>query len=204
MCQQTTTPLATLPVTPVAPEAGGHACACGGHGHAASARPEVGRRVAPSHDLDMPEVPFPMPRVLATVGADALRNLVHRHHTLLRQSEIGHLFEADDATFATLVERIADYVVESCGGPTAYTEAHGHACMRTRHFPFTIDERGREVWLEKLVQAITETDFPEAAREEYWAWLEAMSIRMINRRTTKAQPARLPYAEALARFTSGI
>jgi hemoglobin len=33
-------------------------------------------------------------------------------------------------------------------------------------------------------------------RDMYWTWLEAMSIRMINRRRTKAQPLRFSYAEA--------
>lgn len=176
-----------------------HVCGCGGHG--ASATPEVGRRVPANHDMEMPEVPFPSPRILAVAGADGLRRLVRHHHGLLRQSPIGHLFVADDGEFATLVERIADYVVETCGGPTLFTPAHGNICMRTRHFPFSITERGREIWLEKLFQAMEESDFPAELREEYWAWMEPFTVRMINRRTSKAQPVHLPYALARARFS---
>jgi hemoglobin len=150
--------------------------------------------------MEMPEVPFPSARVLETAGADGLRRLVRHHHGLLRHSPIGHLFAADEAEFAALVERIADYVVEVCGGPALFTPLHGNTCMRTRHFPFSIDERGREIWLEKLLQAIDETAFPAELHEEYWAWMEPFTIRMINRRTTKAQPIRLPYAQARQRF----
>jgi len=168
-----------------------HACNCGGQG--AVERPEVGRRVAAHHELDMPEVPFPSARVLAVVGADRIRQLVRQHHGLLRASSIGHLFAADDLEFTALVERIADYVVEVCGGPVTFTQLNGPTCMRTRHFPFTIDENSREVWLEKLMQALEVTDFPKELRKEYWQWMESFSIRMINRRTTKEQPLRLPY-----------
>ena len=191
MCQQTATP--TAPATQPA-QAAPHACGCGSHGPAA--RPEVGRRVPPSHDTDFPEVPFPTARVLARVGEEGLRTLVRRHHALLRHSAVGHLFAPDDQTFHRVVETIADFVVETCGGPAKFTEARGTGCMRTRHFPFTIDEAGRETWLAALYQAIGDTRFPEELREEYWSWLEPMSLRMINRRTTKAQPVRIPWAEA--------
>lgn len=182
------------------PAAVPHICGCGGHGAAVSAKPEVGRRVPASHEMEMPEVPFPSARVLAVAGAGALRELVRHHHALLRKSEIGHLFAADDTAFANLVERIADYVVEVCGGPAAFTPVHGNTCMRTRHFPFSIDEAARETWLAKLLQTMDETAFPQELHEEYWAWMEAFTVRMINRRTTKAQPAHLPYALARVRF----
>lgn len=191
MCQSA--PQTTSPVTPPAPGA----CACGGH---ATTPSRVGRRVAAGHDYEFPEVPFPSARILAEAGEDALRRLVARHHRLLRESSIGGLFAADDETFRHLVARIADYVVETCGGPDAFSAAHGNTCMRTRHFPFSIDEAGREIWLEKLFQALDDTAFPVHLREEYWSWLEPMSLRMINRRTTKAAPVRLPYAQARVRF----
>lgn len=203
MCQSQTPTLVT-PTTPAGVPATAAAvsqgCGCGGH--ATQAPATVGRVVAASHELDFPEVPFPSARVLAAAGAEGLRRLVRRHHALLRQSAIGPLFAADDTVFATLVERIGDYVVEACGGPTLFSQAHGQTCMRTRHFPFNIDENGRTVWLQNLFQAMEETGFPEALREEYWFWMEAFTIRMINRRTTKAQPERIPFALARSRYST--
>lgn len=174
-------------------------CGCGQQG-----RPPLGRVVPAGHELEMPEVRFPGPAILAGLGAEGLRRLVRHHHALLRASSIGHLFAPDPAQFAALVERIADYVVETCGGPEDFSLAHGHTCMRTRHFPFSIDEQAREVWLEKLLQAMCDTDFPQGLRQEYWTWMEAFSVRMINRRTTKAQPLRLGYDAACARFRSPL
>lgn len=188
------------PAVPAHAAAAPHVCACSGHG-AGSAEPLQPGRVAPaSHDMDMPEVPFPSAQMLEVAGADGLRALVRRHHALLRDSEIGHLFAVDATEFFTLVERIADYVVEVCGGPARFTSVHGNTCMRTRHFPFTIDERARLVWLEKLFEAMQDCDFPESLHEPYWAWMEPFTVRMLNRRTTKAQPLRLPYGAARVDF----
>ena len=194
MCQMNSSSSSSspAPATAAAPT-----CECGGHEAPAHG---PGRVVPARHELEMPEVPFASRRVLEVAGDAGLRELTRRHHELLRASEIGHLFTADDLAFAALIERVADYVVETCGGPALFTPTHGDTCMRVRHFPFTIDERGREVWLEMLFQAMGETAFPVEIREEYWAWMEPFSLRMINRRTTKTQPVRLPYALACIRF----
>jgi len=189
------------------------ACGCGGHGHAHAAPPteqtvhslqeamqvgETVRWVASGHDADYPPVPFPSLRVIRSAGEARLRAVVWRHHTLLRASPVGHLFPTDDEKFARGTDKTADFIVEACGGPANFTPQFGHTCMRTRHFPFTIDETARETWLDLLWQALDEEGLPNDVREEYWNWLEAMSIRMINRRTIKAAPARRPYAAMAA------
>ena len=169
-------------------------CACGGQGDAAT------RRVDAVQELELPAFAFPSPALLESVGEARLRQVVRRHHERLRFGPLAGLFPPEEAAFAELVARVADYVVESCGGAADYSSVHGSTCMRTRHFPFSIDESAREVWLEALFQAMVDIDFPNEAREEYWNWLEPFSVRMINRRTMKAQPARIPYVLARLRF----
>ena len=164
----------------------------------------IGRVVEPSHDLDFPEVPFPSRRVLETVGETALRKLVRRHHERLRKSEIGYMFPKDNDEFAAAVSKIADFVIESCGGAAEYTRTEGRGCMRTRHFPFVIDEASREVWLICLWLALEESDFPDPIRKEYWSWMEPFSIRMINRRTQRGQPERFPFASIQVNHRSSV
>lgn len=202
MCQQAPK---TLEATPAAP----HACGCTSH----AAQPAINtagrtvhslreamqadediRTVGAGHDLDFPPVPFPSLRVIRSAGETLIRELVTRHHDLLRDSAIAGLYPADPEKFAKAVSTSADFIVEACGGTANYTPVRGHTCMRTRHFPFTIDESARETWLGLLWQALEESGFPLDVKEEYWDWQEAMSIRMINRRTGKEQPRRLPYA----------
>ena len=185
-----------------------HSCACGGHG-GHSGHGGAGRVVDAATELILPAVIFPSPRVLDVAGEQALRQLTRRHHHLLAAGPLAPLFPADPESFSHLLGKIADFFVEACGGPALYTEQQGRGCMRTRHFPITVDERAREIWLEALYQAMVLEAFPVQLREEYWTWLEAFSVRMINRRTMKAQPERIPYALAHSRFgqpaeTTGI
>ena len=211
MCQapstSTPSPDGSLPVLLAEPRS----CGCGGHGHGAGDTPktvhslqdalqvdESVRWVDASHDLGFPAVPFPSLRIYRSAGEAMLRALVLRHHTLLLDSPVAHLFPTDPEKFARGTAKTADFIVEACGGPARFSTEFGHTCMRTRHFPFTIDEAGRETWLQALWQAFNDVGFPTDVREEYWNWVEAMSIRMINRRTTKAQPARHPFSEMSA------
>lgn len=147
-------------------------------------------------DLEFPPVPMPTRRVFDVAGETGLRALVARHHERLRDSPVGHLFPFDGQRFEDGIRRAGDFTVEKSGGPVDYAPPDGRVCMRTRHFAFTIDEHGRDVWLAQLLLAFDDVDFPREVREEFWNWVEAMSIRMINRRTTKASPTRYPYADA--------
>ena len=162
--------------------------------HCVTTQDNVGRRVPASHDLEYPEVPFPPRHLLDELGAPAMRRLVQRQHALLRGSSIGHLLPADKDHYAMVVRKIENYVIESCGGPADYTQEQRAVCIRTQHFGLTIDESGRDIWLDCLWQALEESGMLAAQREVFWNWLEPMSIRMINRRTTKAQPRRYPFA----------
>ena len=172
-----------------------HSCACSG-----TASRVVGRTVDAATELILPPVKFPSRRVFDVAGEEKLRELVRRHHALLTAGPLAGMFPKDPWVFAKLAEKVADFVVESCGGATTYSEQQGSMCMRTRHFPFTIDEAAREIWLAAFFQAMTDVEFPVEVREEIWNWLEAFSVRMINRRSMKAQPVRIPYVLALLRF----
>ncbi len=155
-------------------------------------------------ELEFPAVPFPSRRVFAVAGEGLVRALVTRHHERLLATPIAGLYPKDAALFAHAIAKAADYAVEATGGPAAFTPVQGTTCMRTRHFPFTIDETAREIWLGELWRSFDEVGFPAEVREEYWAWQEAMSIRMINRRTTKAAPRRFSFEQAAAAFAAPV
>jgi truncated hemoglobin YjbI len=68
--------------------------------------------------------------------------------------------------------------------------------FRSRHLPLTIDETARNVWLGALLMTFDDVGFPEAARREFWKWVEALSIRAITRRMMIGQPRRYPFEDA--------
>ncbi|MGO9632862.1 MAG: globin [Steroidobacteraceae bacterium] len=174
-----------------------HGCQSGASGFVVGA--EV-RWVEGKHELEFPPVPFPSRRIIELAGASTLRALVLRHHQRLYETPLRALFPANRERFLAGVARAADYAIETCGGPRYFTSRRGKPCMRRRHYPFTIDEAAREVWLRELWLAFDDVGFPAQLRREYWEWVEAFSIRMINRRTQRAQPRRFPFADMPGRL----
>jgi hemoglobin len=148
-------------------------------------------------DLAFPPIPIPSPSVLAAAGEPLLRALIKCQHERLRNSSIGNLFPADPDAFSSIVERIATFVVETISGSPRIAQPHGPTWFRARHLPMTIDETARNVWLAAMLFAFDDVGFPEEARLEFWNWVEALSIRAINRRTMIGQPRRYPLTEAL-------
>ncbi len=151
-------------------------------------------------DILFPESRFPTSRVGKVAGFPAITALVMRHHELIWNSPLRQVFGNNPDHFREAAERTARFHVEVCGGEKSYTGERGQPKLRERHFPFTITERDREMWLELYIQALIDVSFPLEVMEEYWQWIESLSIRMINRRTTFDQPKRFPWESIRGRF----
>ncbi len=152
-------------------------------------------------DFVFPEVPFPSNKIFATMGAQAIEAMVVHHHTLLRKSAIGELFPSDDAVFAHVTHKTAEFFIEALGGAQDFSTQYGHPALRERHFRFLIDEKARDIWLMLYKKTLKDIAFPTQHLEEFWNWIEALSIRMINRRTTFETPKRYPFASIAHEFT---
>lgn len=173
---------------PVAKPSG---CGCGGKGHGH----EHGHGHGHGHGEEghgHPPIPQPGERLLTQAGEPLLRALIIRLHQNLRASEIGHMFPDDDDVFLKIVNRIADYFVEACGGEAAYSTAGGDACMGSVHRHLPVDGRGRELWLTSLWRAFDDVGYPPDLREEFWNWVEPFTLTVINRPGPAAP--RIPFA----------
>lgn len=146
-------------------------------------------------DFIYPEVVFPSDGLYREWGEENIRAMVRHHHGLLRKTVIGPMFPADDAAFAAATEKAADFFVEALGGGKHFTEAYGHPALRMRHMHLIVDEKARDIWLMMYRKTMQECAMPTAYAEAFWNWIEALSIRMINRRTTVEPIARYPYGE---------
>lgn len=146
----------------------------------------------------IPAIPFPSRRIFRAAGAEKTAALIRRMHARMRESEIGAMFPADDAAFGALVTRATAYFIESTGGPAEFTAHHGKPCMGTFHGRVAVDLKARAVWLRSLWLAFRDVDFPEAAREEFWNWVEPFSILVMNRYDPGRRTPRYPYAELVA------
>lgn len=135
-------------------------------------------------DLVYPPVPFPSNRIFNAIGEMKIREMVAHHHALLLKTKVGKLFPANEEALKMVIDKSADFFVEALGGGEIFTAVHGEPHLRMRHFKVPIDEQDREIWLAMYKKTLKMMNFPKAHLEEFWNWIEPLSIRMINRRTT--------------------
>jgi hemoglobin len=154
-------------------------------------------------DFIYPEVPFPPKTIYKEFGEENIRKMVFHHHTLLKKSFLGHLFSQDEKMFEIVTNRTAEFFMEALGAPERYTSQYGHPHLRSRHFPFSIDEQARDIWLMFYKKTLKEVDFPKEYLKDFWEWIESLSLRMINRRTMMEAPKRYPYKDIAHEFEKG-
>lgn len=127
-----------------------------------------------------PAIP-PLPReILAAVGEDGVRRLLHLHYEQLGASAVRHLFPPSEEGRRASAERSADFFVQVLGGPPHYSLRHGPPQMRARHIPFRIDEAARQEWLRCFRAALDALPFPAAHRPAFELFLDRFSAWMVN------------------------
>jgi hemoglobin len=87
----------------------------------------------------------------------------HRMDTLPEARTIRALHQAD---LTATKENLKLYLAEWLGGPTRYSEAHGHPRLRRRHMHFKIGIAERDAWMLCLAGALEETVADAALREQ--------------------------------------
>ena len=134
-------------------------------------------------DIIYPPVPFPSNKIYKALGEMKIREMVDYHHRLLLKTKVGKLFPTHEDALKMVIDKSADFFVEALGGGEVFTSVHGEPHLRMRHFKIPIDENDREIWLAMYKKTLKEIAFPKEHLEEFWNWIEPLSIRMINRRT---------------------
>lgn len=154
-------------------------------------------------DFVYPEVPFPPKTIFKEFGKENIQKMVEYHHGLLKKSAIKHLFSQNEKEFEIVTNRTAQFFMEALGGGEIYSSQHGHPHLRSRHFPFTIDEQARDIWLMFYKKTLKDIAFPKIHIQAFWEWIESLSLRMINRRTMMEEPKRYPFKEIAHEFNLG-
>lgn len=135
-------------------------------------------------DIIYPPVPFPSNKIFKALGEEKIREMVIYHHDLLLKTKLKSLFPQHPEVLREVIDKSADFFIEALGGEALFTSVHGEPHLRQRHFKIPITENDREIWLAMYKKTLKEIEFPKELLEEFWNWIEALSIRMINRRTS--------------------
>ncbi|NJH81853.1 globin, partial [Staphylococcus hyicus] len=78
----------------------------------------------------MPPTPYEV------IGQDALYKMIDHFYILVEQDDrINHLFPGD---FNETSRKQKQFLTQFLGGPSLYTDEHGHPMLRKRHLPFKI------------------------------------------------------------------
>jgi hemoglobin len=77
--------------------------------------------------------------------------------------------------------RLRDFLIQRFGGPMTYSEQRGHPRLRMRHAPFTIDQRGRDRWVDLMEAAMAEAELPAQVLAPLRNFFHASATFMINR-----------------------
>jgi hemoglobin len=104
---------------------------------------------------------------------DAFYNKVSQHPDLIP------IFP-DDLTETARVQK--QFLSQFLGGPTLYSDEHGHPMLRARHMPFEITPKRADAWLSCMKAAMDEIDFhEEPLREQLFSRLTYTAQHMVNK-----------------------
>lgn len=86
----------------------------------------------------------------------------------------------DPADLAGARRRLALFLGQYWGGPTAYSDERGHPRLFMRHRPFLIDPAGRDRWLASMRDAVAAMDPPPEVTEQLLRYFEMAAEAMRN------------------------
>jgi hemoglobin len=114
------------------------------------------------------------------VGEEGCERLVAAFYRQVPTDDIlGPMYPPDDLEGAE--QRLRDFLIGRFGGPQRYIEQRGHPRLRMRHFPFHIDDRARERWLQLMDNALAETELAADVQAQLRPFFEAVAAMMVNR-----------------------
>jgi hemoglobin len=79
---------------------------------------------------------------------------------------------------------LAAFLAQYWGGPPTYSARRGHPRLRMRHVRFPIGTRERDAWVQRMVEAVSESPASPADVEALVAYFERAATMLINRPAT--------------------
>jgi hemoglobin len=86
-----------------------------------------------------------------------------------------------ESDLAAAERRLRDFLIQRFGGPQIYSEQRGHPRLRMRHAPFSIDQRGRDRWVELMESALAEAELHPQVLAPLRQFFNEAATFMINR-----------------------
>jgi hemoglobin len=119
-------------------------------------------------------------QIHSIIGDDGFDRLVAAFYRRVATDDILRPMYPEDELLAAQ-HRLRDFLIQRFGGATTYSEQRGHPRLRMRHAPFTIDQKGRDRWIELMEAALAETKLPDEVVPSLRRFFHDSATFMINR-----------------------
>lgn len=112
-------------------------------------------------------------------GAETFRRIVEEFYPLVQAHPlIGPLFPEN---IDPVMEKQYMFLTQFFGGPSLYSDVHGHPMMRARHMPFEITSKHADAWLGCMQQALTRVGLDPELQTFVLERLKGPAYHFINR-----------------------
>jgi len=112
------------------------------------------------------------------IGAEKLSELIDLFYSKVAvHPDLFPIFPAD---LSETARKQKQFMTQYLGGPSLYTEEHGHPMLRARHIPFEITPERAKAWLSCMYQAMDEVGLEGEVREFFYHRLYLTAQHMIN------------------------
>lgn len=114
----------------------------------------------------------------AAGGGPAIRDLVERFYPKVQEHPLlAPLFPED---IRPVMEKQYQFLTQFFGGPSLYSDLHGHPMMRGRHLPFPITKERADAWLDCMRRALEETSLPPELQQIMLDRLSGPAYHFVN------------------------
>lgn len=111
-------------------------------------------------------------------GADTIKRLVEAFYPKVQDHPLlGPLFPED---ITPVMEKQEMFLTQFLGGPSLYSDAHGHPMMRARHMPFPITPERAEAWLSCMKEALEQIQVEKSLKEIVLKRLTGPAFHFVN------------------------
>ncbi|KAA1042792.1 globin [Macrococcus equipercicus] len=112
------------------------------------------------------------------IGQEKLYAVIDRFYDYVKADDrINHLFPAE---LNETARKQKQFLTQFLGGPSLYTEEHGHPMLRMRHLPFQITPAARDAWLENMHRALDDFEIDEPVKNYIFERLSLTATHMVN------------------------
>ncbi|WP_374722677.1 globin domain-containing protein [Peribacillus tepidiphilus] len=112
------------------------------------------------------------------IGQEKLYELIDRFYEKVSKHPLLSPIFPKDLTETARKQK--QFLTQYLGGPSLYTEEHGHPMLRARHMPFEVTPARAEAWLSCMSEAMDEVHLTGEIREFFFQRLVLTAQHMIN------------------------